>query len=240
MTLIPEVKLIEEVRLLLPLKWNEKLFKQRCEKWDQHIASYARIKCGENCVRDARIQFVKDHLDVLDRKFGVLLQFQALIATTGSIIFTGLYRTSQNIPAYSHSYKRLVGTMCGLWVIDAILCLSGMRRLFWGDMAHFEDDSPHKPTAEQVHVGALRTEVIKRTAKFRVAVSILVFMVALLPGLIYATVRKTLDLWPVEFLLGGVIVACLLIYGQHRERPFEPYSQIPPPEEAPHVNAKAA
>jgi len=224
MTFVPEILLREEVLLLLPVKWNQKLWQTRCRMWDCHITQFAVIQCEGDPVRATRINFVKDHLDVLDRKFGVLLQFQALVATAGSIIFTGLYKAGDGNSDYSRSFKHLLGVMCVLWVVDALLCLYGIRRLLWGDMWHFKVDPGTHPTPEQVQVGALRTEVIKRTAKFRVAVTILVYLVTLLPGLIYAAVRKRIDLWPFELLLLGLIVAGVLVHRQHRERPFDPYT----------------
>ena len=65
MTFVPEILLREEVLLLLPVKWNQKLWQTRCRMWDCHITQFAVIQCEGDPVRATRINFVKDHLDVL-------------------------------------------------------------------------------------------------------------------------------------------------------------------------------
>ena len=221
MTFIPEILLREEILLLLPWKWSKKLIARRCQMWDCHITRFTTLKCGNGPVGDTRIKYVTDHLDVLDRKFGVLLQFQALMAATGSVIVTGMYKAAQG--DYSDGVKHLLEAACVLWVIDTLLCLAGIRRLVWGDMGHFEATPGVNPTAEEVQVGAFRAEIIKRTAKFRVAVTILLIMVTLLPGMICAAVNRSIDLLTTEMLLAGLGVGCWLISRQHRERAFDPY-----------------
>ncbi|HWF02701.1 MAG TPA: hypothetical protein VHA06_03390 [Candidatus Angelobacter sp.] len=228
---IPEILLRQEIALLLPWKRGEEIIERRCNVWDAHINRFTILKCGTGQVGDARLKFVTEHLDILDRKFGVLLQFQALLATIGSIIFTGLYRATQSQGEYSDGFKWILGSVCVLWIIDTLLCLAGIRRIVWGDMS-----TPSNPSvAEQIQVGALRTEVIKRTAKFRVAVTIQTFIVATVPVMVYEAIEKSLDLFSVELLLLGILIAVLLTSRQHRERLFKPYD--PPELEA---NQKAA
>jgi len=63
-----------------------------------------------------------------------------------------------------------------LWVVNTLLCLSGVRRVTWGDL--WKTDATEE--AEKAHVDALLIEVVKRTAKFRVAVSLTVGSVLLI------------------------------------------------------------
>jgi hypothetical protein len=191
--------------------------------WDCHIARFTILKCGNGPVGDSRIKYVTDHLDVLDRKFGVLLQFQALLATSGSVIVTGLYKATLGQGDYSDGAKYLLEVMCVLWVVDTLLCLAGIRRLVWGDMGPFDAKASANSTAEAVQVGAFRAEIIKRTAKFRIAVAILLIMVTMLPAMICVAINRTFDFLATEVLLAGLVAALILISRQHRERAFNPY-----------------
>jgi hypothetical protein len=148
--------------------------KERFEKWQEHVKKFATIKCGEQPWGATRIDFTAGHLDILDRKFAFLLTFQALLSGIITLAVNAL-KPESFYQAGKLGIWLLVLLAIGfiLWVINTLLCLSGVRRVTWGDL--WKNDA-----TEETHVEALLIEVVKRTAKFRVAVSLTVGSVLLI------------------------------------------------------------
>lgn len=157
--------------------------KTRAEEWQKHVNIYAAIKHPASHdkilkagtpehFQETRIKFLIEHLDILDRKLGMLLQFLALLATAVSLVLGRLVDTSK----WGHSWSQvLVGAIAAFWFVAIFLCLFGVRRLEWGDLGEdmrkgADISQSDVQTAESVFVGKLISEVIRRTAKFRVAV----------------------------------------------------------------------
>jgi len=150
---------------------------ERFENWKKHVNKFATIKCEEKPWGATRIEFTAGHLDILDRKFAFLLTFQALLSGIITLAVNAL-KPESFYQAGKLGIWLLVLLAIGfiLWVVNTLLCLSGVRRVTWGDL--WKTDATEE--AEKAHVDALLIEVVKRTAKFRVAVSLTVGSVLLI------------------------------------------------------------
>jgi hypothetical protein len=78
---------------------------------------------------------------------------------------------------FGHWFRFLAGLIAIFWFFGLFLCLWGVRRLEWGDLgentskAAADMEATDLSQAEQNFVNKLISEVIRRTAKFRVAIS---------------------------------------------------------------------
>jgi outer membrane protein OmpA-like peptidoglycan-associated protein len=165
---------------------------RRIFDWEAHIITYLEIsKTNPSQYASAAISYLCSHLDVVDNKVGRLLQFQALIFV---VIATGAATAWNNYhfaveQRNQHGILILAGLFwvgCFLWTMATALCFWAVRRAAWGDFEQFIQ-SPSE--AQKRYIAFLILEVIKRTAKYRVAVPIsfvsLIFLVACLPLLFY-------------------------------------------------------
>jgi hypothetical protein len=201
-----------------PNRWPK-----RCDEWMIHATLFACIKGGlspdgEVSVvsdqdnqpeptdtgakkwegppwKEKRVTFLFEHLNILDTKLGMLLNFNSLLLIAINVLFGGLYNlVPKPFPADAHilvvsgvSAYFLIWALAILsvvfgafWLLITILCLSGERRLVWGDLgligrgkdrpplAEFKD-TRKLARAEEEHVQALVISVVKRTNKSRVA-----------------------------------------------------------------------
>ena len=190
---------------------------ERCDEWYTHATIFAYIKSGLSpnggkaavseqdakpgdtsakewegpLWKERRITFLFEHLNILDTKLGMLLNFNSLLLIAVNILFGGLYNLvpkplSTNAHILSLSGRDLIWTLAflsvlfgAIWLLTTILCLLGERRLVWGNLGLVErgqrqvklgslkDASLLK--AEEEHVQALVIAVVKRTNKFRVS-----------------------------------------------------------------------
>ena len=123
--------------------------------------------------RRVRIDSLFQHLNVLDTKFGILLSVTTLLLIGFNILLAHLkellepWQANRFEPRFSTLFAAL-----GLFVIW--LCLSGVRRIVWGDLGEGIAD-PASATADLIqpahdrHVRDLIVELAKRTNRFRVA-----------------------------------------------------------------------
>jgi hypothetical protein len=111
----------------------------------------------------------------------MLLQFQALLATAiGILLARADSRVWEKTP-----FLWAVGLLGAFWFSATLLCLFGVSRLEWGDLGEGLDVATQTEIndAEQKYVRTLICEVIRRSAKFRVATWLTVWSVALFFGM---------------------------------------------------------
>jgi hypothetical protein len=141
---------------------------KRLTDWRKHVNVFAELKAARpdatpeetrHAQASARIEFLADHLRVLDAKFASLLQFQALLMIAAGIL--NVRYLNQKLP--SDSVVPLVALIL-LVFSTTILCLLGAGWFFWGEMS----GTPVVDKAEE-HVGGMIRTVMKRTAIFRYA-----------------------------------------------------------------------
>lgn len=203
----------------------------RCDQWETHATLFACIKCGllpdgevptasgqdatpkqadasakkweEPLWKEKRIQFLFEHLNILDTKLGMLLNFNSLLLIAVNVLYGGLYNlVPKPFPTNSHIFNLsghlLIWALAilsvlfgGIWLLITILCLVGERRLVWGDLGLIRrgqlrpaikefKDANLLAEAEEEHVRALVIAVVKRTNKFRLAGVLSIINVALL------------------------------------------------------------
>lgn len=145
---------------------------QRIAHWKEHAQTWKEMvtaKCTD------RVAFLAVHLDILDRKFGTLLQFQALLPIAITLLLSGL----RIVP--DARFRVALGIFSLFWLINTVLCLQCLKRLAWGDLWRYRGD----PIAgEDDHVNKLVPEIVLRTAEFRIAAAITTFEIILIALLI--------------------------------------------------------
>ena len=158
--------------------------KTRAKQWEKHVRIYAAIKDPEHQAeilktgtpkywKETRVKFLIEHLDILDRKLGMLLQFLALLATAMGLALARLIANGEWGPCW---FQSLACAIAIFWFVGIFLCLFGVRRLEWGDLGEdasvpaAEMSETDLTNAEQKFVNKIISEVIRRTAKFRVAI----------------------------------------------------------------------
>lgn len=162
---------------------------RRIYDWEAHIITYLQISKTDfsKCASTA-IEYLCSHLDVVDGKVGRLLQFQALIfvaiATGAGTAWNNYhYAVRQLHPGGLEVLILLFWIGFGLWVLATAFCFWAVRRAAWGDYEGQETTAE----AKKAYITFLILEVIKRTAKYRVAVPLsvasLFCLVACLPVL---------------------------------------------------------
>jgi hypothetical protein len=165
---------------------GKKAFAERYFLWVKHVDTYISIKNKEaphpSKWGDERIEVITDDLDLVDDKISKLLQFQGLMLAAVSFGVGSLRSNKQVsfdfIPSWFAGYfKYAVGGAFFFWFFATFLCLWGVRRVTWGDLWKYEEDPKE---GEEKHRDILISEVIKRTAKFRLAVIFTVVNVLLL------------------------------------------------------------
>jgi hypothetical protein len=111
----------------------------------------------------------------------MLLQFQALLATAIGIL---LARADSSVWEKT-PFLWAVGWLGAFWFSATLLCLFGVSRLEWGDLGEGLDVAKQTEIneAEHKYVRTLICEVIRRSAKFRVATWLTICSVALFFGM---------------------------------------------------------
>jgi hypothetical protein len=158
----------------------------RCAEWRRHFEIYQRIKGTE--ARGATIDFLFQHLGVVDQKLGMLLTFNSLLAAGPVVFVTNIDKLTNLISAVHKQLFQwfsvgIIAAFSGSWLFVLFLCLVSVRRLVWGDLGHhlakirLEDLRDPPPitdddvkTAEKTYVRDLIFAVVNRTNKFRVAI----------------------------------------------------------------------
>ncbi len=139
---------------------------QREGLWRDHINTYTKIRHGENTDRaswgSARIDLLTLNLDILDRKFASILQFQGLLAIAMSIGMA----TLKGVVNFGLLLRIGIGGSVFLWFVVVFMVMRSIGRLFWGDMWKERD----LVEAESNHVNTLINCVVRRTARFRISV----------------------------------------------------------------------
>jgi len=169
-----------EVRLFL-LSFNFALnrWQQRCNQWETHVKVFTRIERGSQSTEIAsmatRINFLFRHLDILDNKFGMLLNFNTLLLVAFNVVLNYLL----NVHLVDYFFKWCGAMFGACWLLTIATCLVGERRLVWGDLGIIDkrhvkwEDFAENPNlvndAEKQHVRSLIVAVVKRTNKFRLA-----------------------------------------------------------------------
>jgi len=145
----------------------------KIEKWRDHADVYTKIADSKaNNLSDIRIQFVAGHLDILDRKFGILLTFQGLMATIVTLyISAALPHPVTQLPS---DFK----VFAWVWVLTTALCVAGMAWVRWGNLGSLqkiEDENGNVPVerlrkAEDGHVWSLLRSFRSRSVLYNCAV----------------------------------------------------------------------
>jgi hypothetical protein len=169
-----------EVQLFLrSFNFAHKLWQQRCDRWETHVKVFTLIKQASPSTEKAtRIDFLSHHLDILDSKFGILLNFNTLLLVAFNVVLNYLL----NVHLVDQVFK-WCGAMFGVfWLLTIATCLVGERRLVWGDLGtidkdrydgkDFEENPNLINVAGEQHIKSLIVAVVKRTNKFRVAVAL--------------------------------------------------------------------
>ena len=141
--------------------------KRRIKKWQDHVERYVSI-ASPTSIGATRIRFVAGHLDILDRKFGFLLAFHALIATVATLYI------NVTLPRPVHGFPTPLHRFAYVWAMTTFLCLLGFSRAKWGDLG-----GPEKG-AEDRHVVSLIKSVVTRSAGLRLCVFLTVAEIVLL------------------------------------------------------------
>lgn len=159
----------DDVRLLTILGDSRN---ERIDAWIKHVNTYGYIVSGGKCpppFGNERIRFVAGHLDILDRKFGILLTFHGLMAT-----LAGLYLNFA-LPHPLRHIPFLFALFALCWLATTALCLLGLVRATWGDLG--KDKNAAKAEIRQVKI--LIEQVVSRTAMFRLAVPLTIIGILL-------------------------------------------------------------
>jgi hypothetical protein len=196
----PESSLATEICIVLNLLSCGFAFKKNFKKqhaiWHQRVKVYLAIKNGR--ILDAeydpkydRIQFLVGHLNVLDDKTGKLLQFQALVLAAISVGLGTLwthYETLKTIgpPFLLIFLASIFWIAYSCWFLSTLLCLWEIGRAAWGNWSVSE--VPREVEATVVEF--LIREILKRSAKFHVAVPFTALSVFLL------SISLPILLWP--------------------------------------------
>jgi hypothetical protein len=171
--------LIAELGILL----SERKTKCRLRQWMKHARTFVKIdRAGPKEPKELkqpevqwgseRIEFAFNHLNILDTKFGFLLSMQAFLGA--GVGFAVVAFPWDKVPAASGVlafmspwiWSMLILGLTVLWGFNVIFTLIGMSRLVWGDLWENNKDLN---AAEEKHVRVLLFRVVKRTARFRVA-----------------------------------------------------------------------
>src|SRR5207302_7673447 len=106
----------------------------RSKMWLDHIQTYSKIKNrGEPAkTGSTEIDYAAGHLDIIDRKFGVLLTVQSLI---GFVISVTMGTFKEKLLLLNVPKDKLLYTVIGLFLIFVIsawtgLALSRMKNVF--------------------------------------------------------------------------------------------------------------
>ena len=138
----------------------------RQKLWLEHVNTYARLKHGTNTDPDnwgtTRVDFLTLKLDIIDRKFSAILQFQGLLAIAVSIGLA-VFRDSLTL---SWLLESLVALFFLFWFGTFLISIRAVGRLFWGDMWKEEATA----VKEERHTRLMIICVIRRTARYRIAV----------------------------------------------------------------------
>lgn len=145
-----------------------------------------------------RIEFLFQHLTILDTKFGISLTFNSLLLLAINVlinILLNLLKSDGHFIEVPHIYRTLLVSLTvsfGLsWILTTLLCLWGERRLVWGDLGLLSQGnrlqlgrltSEKIKEAEQKHVEALIMAVVKRSNKFRIVIVLTFVNVLILAG----------------------------------------------------------
>ena len=170
--------------------------------WQKHVQAYAQISHGATTSsakdwKGTRIAFATSCLDTVDRKIGWLLTSQGLLTAVASILvgrFVEFYQTWM----WGTWFKIILGILLlgGVsWIVSTLLCLWTFGfHLEWGDLGKRGlGDDARLNEAEEEHVNTLIHEVIRRTANFRVAVRLTLYVIFLT---MVAAVLWTITLMP--------------------------------------------
>ena len=146
--------------------------KERIEHWREHAQTW-REMIDEN--RTDRIRFLSGHLDILDRKFGTLLQFQGLLPVAIATLLSGM----RVVP--NSNFRLILGAFGVSWLVNTLFCLLGVRRLEWGDLWLYRGD---RGQAEDNHINRLIRAIVLRTSEFRIAAAITLLEILLIAALV--------------------------------------------------------
>jgi hypothetical protein len=139
---------------------------QRQQLWQEHVNTYARLRHGAESEPAAwgttRVDTLTVNLDIIDRKFSAVLQFQGLLAVAVSI---GAAVFRESLTAH-WLLEGLIALFALLWFVTFFMCIRAVGRLFWGDLWHDKE----LEQVEQMHVNNMILCVIRRTARYRLAV----------------------------------------------------------------------
>ena len=162
-------------------------FRMRVSAWWNHVSTFNRIALAEKIklgdplpLGIIRINFIAGHLDILDRKFGSLLTFHSLMATIAAVYVVNFFQFQRH-PVRDLSGSVVLIIFWVLWVFTTLICLSGLSRVKWGEL---KATVPLR-LAEKKQVLSLIRSVIRRTARFRLAVLLTTVEIGLLLGSVW-------------------------------------------------------
>ncbi len=159
---------------------------KRIGAWKKHVENFNKIASGDALhplLGTTRIEFLGGHLDILDRKFGMLVTFHGLMATAAALYL--------NI-AYPHPLRHLSSSFMafvGVWLLTTSVCLTAMMWVKWGDLGSSESNNINE--IEEEHVTTLIGSVVTRTSLFRSAVLLTIGGIVLLGVAVWTTDGRT-------------------------------------------------
>ena len=125
-------EIVEDLPFFLPSR-RRRFVEERTRLWEKHIQAFASITHGStdpSLWRATRIELLRGNLDLLDRKFGILLQFQGLLGIVASMLLGGF----KDILAGDPIAIVLLSLFGGLWFTTTFVCVRGVGRIRWGDL----------------------------------------------------------------------------------------------------------
>jgi hypothetical protein len=196
-------------------KWNwiwfhhGKEWDQRCLAWLVHFSVWETLKTVRrdsasadiDSASEKRIEFLFQHLGILDGKFGTLLTLNGLLVIAPGYLFAHMGDLQLlGLAAWQITLVWIAVALFGAcWSANVLLCLTAFRRLVWGNLGRDLYDPTHSWTAIQPCLGNSK-EIAKaeekfvellimiladRSNRFRLAMSIQILMATVLIALVF-------------------------------------------------------
>ena len=154
----------------------------RCEAWLVHATAWAHLKESAEAPGpgNARIDFLFQHLSILDAKLGMLLNFNSILLISINVMFGLIGSFTRGADEKNHTLARRLfeshpGTMWVFitasalfaicWFIATILGLLGQRRLVWGDLGRIHEVVAQKTRARHLQLAELDDQELLQRAE---------------------------------------------------------------------------
>jgi hypothetical protein len=145
-------------------------WKDRKTRWKTHIEAVVYLKhhappgnafqADDSAYYSEQLDYLGNHLAILDTKVSMLLTFLGLISITSFLSSVQSGRT------HDPWLSPLTIILYVTWIIATLLCLWAVWQVMWGEL------NRERPTSVSEDIFGLIKTIIERTAKYRVAVSL--------------------------------------------------------------------